>query len=339
MMRDAAARKRPIEATREADALAYGREVIRAEAQALEGIAARLDDSIRKHLDSRAIRKRGRPRVFVSHRHKDEKIVRALVECMQTYFHVDKQDIRNVLHYHVPGSLEAYAQEAGRGGRDGKPTRCVLLFNHADIKLQEFLIDASYPSAELLRGIWKLLRDQPPLGRRDAREDKRDRREDGRDRAENHRDRRENRRDHAPGAGARVNAAFARRRGPAEREEDGPDVCEHGHKRPPHGTTHGPPENHADPGRAERRDRGQQRHAHPAPSAAGACTMRRLRPRLDRRRRHGVFRLQHAAHRSSVARSIQRRSSVRARCNATRTAPASRPVSRAISAASSGVVW
>ena len=45
MMRDAAARKRPIEATREADALAYGREVIRAEAQALEGIAARLDDS------------------------------------------------------------------------------------------------------------------------------------------------------------------------------------------------------------------------------------------------------------------------------------------------------
>lgn len=45
MMRDAAARKRPIEATREADALAYGREVIRAEAQALEEIASRLDDS------------------------------------------------------------------------------------------------------------------------------------------------------------------------------------------------------------------------------------------------------------------------------------------------------
>jgi len=45
MMRDAAARKRPIKATREADALAYGREVIRAEAQALEGVASRLDGS------------------------------------------------------------------------------------------------------------------------------------------------------------------------------------------------------------------------------------------------------------------------------------------------------
>jgi ATP-dependent DNA helicase RecQ len=41
----------------------------------------------------------------------------------------------------------------------------VLLFNHSDIKLQEFLIDASYPSAEVLRGVWKLLRDRPQLGR------------------------------------------------------------------------------------------------------------------------------------------------------------------------------
>jgi ATP-dependent DNA helicase RecQ len=78
---------------------------------------------------------------------------------------VDKSDIRLVVHADIPRSPEAYYQEAGRGGRDGKPTRCVLLFNHSDIKLQEFLIDASYPSPELLRGIWKLLRDQPQLGR------------------------------------------------------------------------------------------------------------------------------------------------------------------------------
>ncbi|HEX4421506.1 MAG TPA: ATP-dependent DNA helicase RecQ [Kofleriaceae bacterium] len=77
---------------------------------------------------------------------------------------VDKSDIRLVVHADIPRSPEAYYQEAGRGGRDGKPTRCVLLFNHSDIKLQEFLIDASYPSAELLRGIWKLLRDRPELG-------------------------------------------------------------------------------------------------------------------------------------------------------------------------------
>ncbi len=77
---------------------------------------------------------------------------------------VDKRDIRLVVHADIPRSPEAYYQEAGRGGRDGKPTRCVLLFNHGDIRLQEFLIDASFPSAEVLRGLWKLLRDRPNLG-------------------------------------------------------------------------------------------------------------------------------------------------------------------------------
>ncbi len=78
---------------------------------------------------------------------------------------VDKSDIRLVVHADIPRSPEAYYQEAGRGGRDGKPTRCVLLFNHGDIRLQEFLIDASFPSAELLRGLWKLLKEQPQLGK------------------------------------------------------------------------------------------------------------------------------------------------------------------------------
>ena len=82
---------------------------------------------------------------------------------------VDKSDIRLVVHADIPRSPEAYYQEAGRGGRDGKPTRCVLLFNHGDIRLQEFLIDASYPSAEVLRGLWKLLARQPELGTLDAR--------------------------------------------------------------------------------------------------------------------------------------------------------------------------
>jgi len=78
---------------------------------------------------------------------------------------VDKSDIRLVVHADIPRSPEAYYQEAGRGGRDGKPTRCVLLFNHGDIRLQEFLIDASFPSADVLRALWKTLRDQPSLGK------------------------------------------------------------------------------------------------------------------------------------------------------------------------------
>src|SRR5262249_35387662 len=77
---------------------------------------------------------------------------------------IDKGDIRLVVHADIPRSPEAYYQEAGRGGRDGKPTRCVMLFNHGDIRLQEFLIEASFPSAEVLRALWKTLRDQPKLG-------------------------------------------------------------------------------------------------------------------------------------------------------------------------------
>jgi ATP-dependent DNA helicase RecQ len=80
---------------------------------------------------------------------------------------VDKSDVRLVVHADIPRSAEAYYQEAGRGGRDGTATRCVILFNHGDVRLQEFLIAASYPSGEQLRAAWKLVNDDPHLGRFD----------------------------------------------------------------------------------------------------------------------------------------------------------------------------
>jgi ATP-dependent DNA helicase RecQ len=78
---------------------------------------------------------------------------------------VDKEDVRVVIHADAPRSPEAYWQEAGRGGRDGQPAECVLLWNHADVRLQEFLIDAAYPPAELVRGLWKELRRRPRSAR------------------------------------------------------------------------------------------------------------------------------------------------------------------------------
>jgi ATP-dependent DNA helicase RecQ len=58
---------------------------------------------------------------------------------------IDRPDLRAVIHWDVPGSIEAYYQEAGRAGRDGRPARCELLFNHADVRTQEFFIQESDP--------------------------------------------------------------------------------------------------------------------------------------------------------------------------------------------------
>jgi ATP-dependent DNA helicase RecQ len=54
---------------------------------------------------------------------------------------IDRPDIDAVIHADVPGSIEAYYQEIGRGGRDGRPAAATLLWNYADVKTREFLID------------------------------------------------------------------------------------------------------------------------------------------------------------------------------------------------------
>jgi len=67
---------------------------------------------------------------------------------------IDKSDIRFVAHFHLPGSIEAYYQEVGRAGRDGLPADCVLLFNYADTRTQQFFIEGSHPSPELIKRVY-----------------------------------------------------------------------------------------------------------------------------------------------------------------------------------------
>ena len=71
---------------------------------------------------------------------------------------IDRADVRFVIHYEIPGSVEAYYQEAGRAGRDGERSVCELLFNHADLKTQEFFFEGSNPSLQLIRSLYNLLR-------------------------------------------------------------------------------------------------------------------------------------------------------------------------------------
>jgi ATP-dependent DNA helicase RecQ len=70
---------------------------------------------------------------------------------------IDRGDVRFVIHYEIPGSVEAYYQEAGRAGRDGEAAVCELLFNYADTRTQEFFIDGANPSAVTVRQVYQYL--------------------------------------------------------------------------------------------------------------------------------------------------------------------------------------
>jgi len=72
---------------------------------------------------------------------------------------IDRADIRFVVHYEMPGSVEAYYQEAGRAGRDGAPAVCEMLFNYADRRVQEFFIEGANPDRAVVCDVYDTLRE------------------------------------------------------------------------------------------------------------------------------------------------------------------------------------
>lgn len=70
---------------------------------------------------------------------------------------IDRSDVRFVVHFELPGSIEAYYQEAGRAGRDGERAVCDLLFNYADTRTQEFFIEGNNPGYTLIHDLYLLL--------------------------------------------------------------------------------------------------------------------------------------------------------------------------------------
>ena len=83
--------------------------------------------------------------------------IRAVVATNAFGLGIDKPNIRFVVHYDLPGSVEAYTQEAGRAGRDGLPANCILIYRSGDTRVQHYFLTGKYPDVEDVQRVFGTL--------------------------------------------------------------------------------------------------------------------------------------------------------------------------------------